>query len=67
MTQIKLCLMGFGNSIRAFVEILSLQYCKVLEITTDYMGKISIVEHDPMLMQTGYGLFSDLIRVLNYL
>ncbi len=38
-----------------------------IEITTDYMGKISIVEHDPMLMQTGYGLFSDLIRVLNYL
>lgn len=38
-----------------------------IEITTDYMGKISIVEHDPMLEQTGYGIFSDLIRVLNYL
>jgi len=38
-----------------------------IEITTDYMGKISIVEHDPKLRQTGYGLFSDLIKVLDYL
>lgn len=33
-------------------------------ITTDLMGKLTIVEHDPDLLQTGYGVFSDLIRVI---
>lgn len=39
----------------------------VVSITTDLMGTISIVEHDPEIEQTGYGVFSDLIRVItNY-
>lgn len=33
-------------------------------ITTDLMGKLTIVEHNPELLQTGYGVFSDLIRVI---
>ena len=37
----------------------------VVSITTDLMGTISIVEHDPEIEQTGYGVFSDLIRVVN--
>lgn len=36
----------------------------VVSITTDLMGTISIVEHDPEIEQTGYGVFSDLIRVM---
>ena len=33
-------------------------------ITTDLMKTISIVEHDPEIEQTGYGVFSDLIRLI---
>lgn len=36
----------------------------VISITTDLMGTISIVEHDPEITQTAYGVFSDLIRVI---
>jgi len=36
----------------------------VVSITTDLMGTVSIVEHDPEIEQTGYGVFSDLIRVI---
>lgn len=36
----------------------------VVSITTDLMGTVSIVEHDPGIEQTGYGVFSDLIRVI---
>lgn len=36
----------------------------VVSITTDLMGTISIVEHDPEIEQTGYGVFSDLVRIL---
>lgn len=36
----------------------------LLSITTDLMGKLSIVEHQPEILQTGYGIFSDLIRVI---
>lgn len=37
----------------------------VVSITTDLMGTVSIVEHDPEIEQTGYGVFSDLIRVIS--
>ena len=37
----------------------------VVTITTDLMGTISVVEHDPEIEQTGYGVFSDLIRVID--
>ena len=36
----------------------------ILSITTDLMGKLSIVEHEPEIEQTGYGILSDLLRVL---
>lgn len=36
----------------------------VVVITTDLMGKVTIVEHDPEIEQTAYGIFSDLLRVL---
>ncbi len=36
----------------------------VITITTDLMGTVSIMEHDPEIEQTGYGVFSDLIRVI---
>lgn len=36
----------------------------VVSITTDLMGKISIVEHEPEILQTGYGVLSDLLRLL---
>ena len=39
----------------------------VISITTDLMGKISIVEHSPEIEQTGYGIFSDLLRTLSKL
>ncbi len=37
-----------------------------VSITTDLMGKLTVVEHNPELLQTGYGIFSDLIRVIDY-
>ena len=36
----------------------------IVQITTNYMGKLSVIEHNPDLVQTGYGIFSDLIRVI---
>ncbi|MBP6492034.1 MAG: hypothetical protein KA282_03585, partial [Clostridia bacterium] len=36
----------------------------VVTITTDLMGTISVVEHDPEIEQTGYGVLSDLVRVI---
>ncbi|HVI42589.1 MAG TPA: hypothetical protein VM577_18195, partial [Anaerovoracaceae bacterium] len=36
----------------------------VVSITTDLMRTVSIVEHDPEIVQTGYGILSDLIRVI---
>lgn len=36
----------------------------VVSIATDLMRTVSIVEHDPGIEQTGYGVLSDLIRVI---
>lgn len=36
----------------------------VVSLTTDLMGKVTIVEHAPEIEQTAYGIFSDLLRVL---
>jgi homoserine dehydrogenase len=36
----------------------------VVSITTVEMGKLSVVEHNPLIEQTAYGVFSDLVRVL---
>lgn len=39
----------------------------IVSITTDMMKKISIVEHDPEIEQTAYGVFGDVIRVIETL
>ncbi|MEE0741188.1 MAG: homoserine dehydrogenase [Emergencia sp.] len=36
----------------------------VVTLTTDLMGKLSIVEHAPEIRQTAYGIFGDVVRVL---
>ena len=36
----------------------------VLSIETKLMGKITIIEHDPEIEQTAYGIFSDMIQLL---
>lgn len=36
----------------------------VVSITTDLMGKLSVVEHAPLIEQTAYGIFSDLLRII---
>ncbi len=36
----------------------------IVTITTDLMGTISVVEEDPGIEQTGYGVFSDLLRLI---
>ncbi len=36
----------------------------VVSITTDLMGTISIIEHNPEIEQTAFGIFSDLIRII---
>lgn len=37
----------------------------VVAIETDLMGRVTVVEHDPELPQTGYGIYSDLVRLLD--
>ncbi len=36
----------------------------ILSITTDLMGEICIVEKDPEIQQTAYGIFSDFLTIL---
>ena len=36
----------------------------ILSITTDLMGKLTIIEEDPEILQTAYGVFSDLVRIV---
>lgn len=36
----------------------------VVSITTDLMGKVSVIEHAPGIVQTAYGVFGDIIRVV---
>ncbi len=36
----------------------------VLSVTTDLMKTISIIEHEPLIEQTAYGPFSDLLRII---
>lgn len=39
----------------------------ILSITTDMMGEISIIEKDPEIEQTAYGIYSDLLTLLKRL
>jgi homoserine dehydrogenase len=36
----------------------------VVSITTDLMGTVSVIEHDPETSQTAYGILSDTLRVI---
>jgi homoserine dehydrogenase len=36
----------------------------LVSITTDLMGKLSVLEHDPLIEQTAFGIFSDVLRVV---
>ncbi|HPF19257.1 MAG TPA: DUF4126 family protein [Bacillota bacterium] len=36
----------------------------VYSIVTDYMGKLTMIEHDGTPLQTGYGVFGDILRIL---
>lgn len=36
----------------------------ILSITTDLMGKLTIIEEEPEILQTAYGVFSDLVRIV---
>lgn len=36
----------------------------LVSITTDLMGKLSVVEHNPLIQQTAYGVFGDVLRVI---
>ena len=36
----------------------------IVTLHTDKMGSITVTEHDPEIEQTGYGIFSDLIRLI---
>lgn len=48
------------NSIYGVIETTS----SIVTIKTDLMGDISIVEHQPELQQTAYGLYSDLLTLI---
>lgn len=73
---IKLLCRGWLESGAVRAEVKPVEVCKgdllatidatssVVSITTDLMGKVSVVEHDPLIEQTGYGIFSDVLRVL---
>jgi len=39
----------------------------ILSIKTELMGEVTVIENDPEIEQTGYGLFSDLIRLIRKL
>lgn len=51
------------NSLYATIDGTS----SVVSITTDLMGKLSVVEHAPEIEQTAYGILSDLLRLLSSL
>ncbi len=36
----------------------------VLQIETDLMGKITVIEHEPEIEQTSYGIYSDLLQLI---
>lgn len=39
----------------------------ILTITTDLMGELSIIEKDPEIQQTAYGIYSDLLKLMQLL
>ena len=39
----------------------------IVSITTDMMKKVSVVEHEPEIEQTAYGVFGDMLRVIEFI
>jgi len=39
----------------------------IVAITTDMMKKVSVVEHEPEIEQTAYGVFGDMLRVIEFI
>lgn len=39
----------------------------VISITTQYMGTLTIIEHDATPLQTAYGVFGDILRIFEHL
>ena len=37
----------------------------IITLRTDMMGEISIIEKDPEIKQTAYGVYSDLLEVIS--
>ncbi len=37
----------------------------IVSIETDLMGTVSVVEHEPEIEQTAYGIFSDMLRIIS--
>ena len=74
MKELKLALMGFGNVAQAFAKMLLEKHDEieekydrdviVTEITTDLMKTVSVIEHEPEIEQTAYGVFGDMLRVI---
>jgi homoserine dehydrogenase len=73
---IKLLCRGFkeGGRVRGVVEPVRLSLAhpfasitgtsSVLTVETDLMGKITVIEHDPEIEQTAYGIYSDMLQLL---
>jgi homoserine dehydrogenase len=38
----------------------------IISLETEAMGTISLVEHEPTVLQTAYGVLSDLVTVLRH-
>jgi homoserine dehydrogenase len=38
----------------------------VISLETEAMGRITLIEHEPMVQQTAYGVFSDLVTILQH-
>jgi len=73
---IKLLCHGFrdGGRVRGVVEPVRLPLThpfasvtgtsSVLTIETDLMGKLTVIEHDPEIEQTAYGIYSDMLQLI---
>ncbi len=69
-----ICQASCADGIRASVKLqkVSLSHplaningtSSAITLHTDLMGSITIVENNPTIMQTGYGIFSDLLRII---
>lgn len=74
--KIKLLCRGFrdGDRVRGVVEPVRFPLThpfvrvtgtsSVLTVETDLMGKITVIEHDPEIEQTAFGIYSDMLQLI---